>query len=543
MSDADLEVEFREIVAAVGRADRPRAIVLATAALDHGIGHPLVLLLAAEGFEAEGRFAEALDLLDEAVEVAPDAAEAWRRYGALLARQNRLPEGLAALEKALALEPDVYAARLDAGATCFKLADLDGATRHYRRASELAPEQAEPLAALAAIAARREDYDFAREAAKAALDRDGAALSAHMALARSDLRAGDAMAAAARMGELLTRADLPDDARVGALDLRAEAFDALSRTAEAFADYEARNAILTRLHGPRIAAELDERRPDRARRLAAFLARAPEGGWASSAGPDLAGRAMAGGHVFLLGFPRSGTTLLEKALAGHPRIVTLEEIDHLETVAGSQLADDAALARLTGLSPADAAPLREAYWRGVAAGTDIVGRMVVDKLPLHTANLPLIAKLFPDARILFALRDPRDVVFSCFRRRFQMNAAMFEFLTLKGAAAYYDAVMALGEACRSRMPLKVREVRHESLVADFDGEMRAILAFLGLDWDEGVRGFAGRAKAALRTPSDPQVARGLNSEGLGQWRRYSAELRPILGDLDPWVRRFDYPAD
>ena len=161
-------------------------------------------------------------------------------------------------------------------------------------------------------------------------------------------------------------------------------------------------------------------------------------------------------------------------------------------------------------------------------------------MPLHTPALPLVAKLFPQARILFALRDPRDVVFSCFRRRFRMNAAMFEFLTLDGAARYYDAVMGLAAIYREKLPLTIHEVRHEALVADFEGEARRTLAFLGAPWDPVVKNFAAQVRGTPRTPSAPQVARGLNANGLGQWRRYRAELAPVEAILSLWVERFGY---
>ena len=102
------------------------------------------------------------------------------------------------------------------------------------------------------------------------------------------------------------------------------------------------------------------------------------------------------------------------------------------------------------------------------------GKVFIDKLPLNTIKLPLIAKLFPKARILFALRDPRDVVLSCFRRSFRVNASMYEFVSLERAAAFYDAVMTLGALCRERLPLEVLDTRYEDLVGDFDAQAQAI---------------------------------------------------------------------
>jgi hypothetical protein len=172
----------------------------------------------------------------------------------------------------------------------------------------------------------------------------------------------------------------------------------------------------------------------------------------------------------------------------------------------------------------------------------VAGKVFVDKQPVNTVYLPLIAKLFPNAKILFALRDPRDVVLSCFRRRFEVNDSNFEMLTLESTARYYDRMMQLGERYRACLPLTLREVRHEALVEDFEGQLRELCTFIGLDWNEAMRNFSEHARSrAIATPSAMQVTRGLNREGLGQWRRYADDLAPVLPILEPWVVRFDYP--
>ena len=122
---------------------------------------------------------------------------------------------------------------------------------------------------------------------------------------------------------------------------------------------------------------------------------------------------------------------------------------------------------------------RTAYWDAVRrAGVDPAGKVFVDKHPLNTLKLPLIARLFPRAKILFAIRDPRDVVLSCFRRRFNMNSAMYELLTLSGGAAFYDAVMEFADQARPLLGLGWHVVRYESLVSDFEQEMRAVCELL-----------------------------------------------------------------
>jgi hypothetical protein len=250
----------------------------------------------------------------------------------------------------------------------------------------------------------------------------------------------------------------------------------------------------------------------------------------------------AAGHVFLLGFPRSGTTLLEVILEGHPRIVSLEEQESLIDGVRAFFRGPEDLTRLANATPAQLEPLRASYWRLVgAAGVDVSGKLFVDKQPLNTLKLPLIAKLFPDAKILIACRDPRDIVLSCFRHRFQMSAPIYELLTLEGAARYYDAVMQFLVLMTTLMPLATCLVRHEDVVTEFAREMKRICAFLGIDFAPGMKDFAARTRdRGALTPSTAQLVRGLSSEGLGHWRRYRNHLAAVLPTLEPWVNRFYY---
>jgi Flp pilus assembly protein TadD len=539
-----LEEDLEGVVEAIAEADRDLALRRAVAAYQNGAEHPLILMLVAEALEFDGRSYEALALLRRVTAEASQEPEAWRRLGTTLARLGMIADARMAFESALALSPDVYPTVLAAGEAAFRAGDLTEARRLFGRAAALAPNEAEPIAALAAIAARRDDAAEARAQAQRALTLRPGLVTAEMALGRADMSDGSPAASEARTARLLARTDLTPDMRVGVLDLRADCLDALDRPAEAFACYRQRNEILQLQNAPRVQHELSERRIDQARRLEAYFGGSDGASWILDAPPAELNSCPAGGLVFLMGFPRSGTTLLEKVLSSHPDVVALEEVDHLSAIGGQWLADSAGLERLLALDAEQAEAAREAYWSAVAGtvGGPLDGKVVVDKLPLHTLAMPVIAKLFPEARVLFALRDPRDVVLSCFRRRFQINSAMVEFLTLSGAADYYDQVMRLAEHYRRLLPLDVLEVRHEAVVADFETEIRRVLAFVGIDWDPSVTGFADRARQRSRTPSDPQVARGLNAEGVAQWRRYQRELAPVLAGLEPWVSRYGYPA-
>ena len=183
---------------------------------------------------------------------------------------------------------------------------------------------------------------------------------------------------------------------------------------------------------------------------------------------------------------------------------------------------------------------RERYWRKLRElGVEFDGKVLVDKQPYNTVKLPLIVKLFPEAKILFVTRDPRDVIFSCFRRRFRMNPSNYELLTLEGAARLYDSVMKLADIFRTKLPMTVLELQHEDMVADFRNCVDAVFRFAGLNARDATWNPAERTRTrAIGTPSAAQIARGLSREGIGSWRRYANHIGSVLPILQPWIERF-----
>jgi hypothetical protein len=320
--------------------------------------------------------------------------------------------------------------------------------------------------------------------------------------------------------------------------LLGDALDGLDRTDEAFAAYTASNQ--TRIGFYRPGYERPDLEPalTRARRLISYFDTARAEDWRASESGD----PQEFTHVFLVGFPRSGTTLLEQVLAAHPDVETLEERDCLVKAIEDFVVPAEGPSRLAQLSGEALAPYRDAYWAvAKQCGAARDRRVFIDKLPLNSALLCLVAKLFPHAKILFAVRDPRDVVFSCFRRRFDMNLQMYELLTISGAAAYYDAVMTLSELYREKLGLSTHLIRHDDLVHGLEGEARKLCDFLNIPYAEAMMAFAAASRGkSINTPSSTQVVRGLYSDALGQWQRYAAQLAPVMSVLAPWVAHFGY---
>ena len=246
--------------------------------------------------------------------------------------------------------------------------------------------------------------------------------------------------------------------------------------------------------------------------------------------------------VFLVGFPRSGTTLLDTILMGHSDTHVLEEIPLIETVAKA-VGD---LSRVGELDADEVAAMRELYFQELEKASPVPpGKMVIDKNPLSMVRMPLIHRLFPDAKIILAMRHPCDVVLSCYMQNFKPTEAMSSFLDLANAARTYDRIFAYWETCREVLPLDVHMLRYESMVEDVESEVRPLFHFLGLEWESDVLDHqkTARERGYIRTPSYAQVTEKVYSSASGRWQRYRKYMNEVLPILQPWAETYGYSVD
>jgi tetratricopeptide (TPR) repeat protein len=535
--------EVLEIVAsAVAAGDLAHASKLAATALAGGHMHPLLLNLRAYGYEQQGRMKEALADLKEAARISPADVQLRNTYGETLAKLGRWEEAITQFDAALGYQPNLLTARLNLASAYECTGDLPRAEDHFRRVLDADPANALALASLANLAARRADWDIARHLAEQALSADPKQRLALTTLANAAVATGNFTDAGTIIDSALADTSLPDADRTMMLTLKGDLLHAQSRYAEAFAAYGQANTLRRKVFAAQYASAGQETAASFVQWQNEYFERAPSGTWSvANASPPSPGPAVAG-HVILIGFPRSGTTLLESVLAAHEGVSALDEKDLLAAANREYLSDGKGLDRLAAAGEQDLAPLRADYWDRVAGFRgEVAGKVFVDKRPLGAMRLALIARLFPSAKILFAVRDPRDVILSCYRRQFLLNPSMYEFLDLGGAARFYSALMRLSATVREKFAQPWLETRHEALVDDFEGEMRHVLEFLGLPWSADIHGFAQKAKdLSLWTPSSAQVVQGLNSDGVAQWRHYREQLEPVLPTLRPWIEKFGY---
>ena len=504
-------------------------------------------LLARQALAAElcflGRAAEAETLLRRTLALGirdPHQGAALEHALAMaLKQQEKFSEALTLFDAAQSKAPDLPAVDINRGNTLQQLGRLPEAARAFARAVAREPDNSEANAGLALMSALTNDFTTARSAADRALQRAPGHPIAQIALAIAEIEAGDLEGATQRLRRVVDDPAFERDSSASfALGFAADALERGRHYSRAFDVYATSNRARRRIH-----ARFEDARVMRdVERLMAFVESCER--WPAS-DPLPKGQEAPQGHVFVLGYMRSGTTLLQTVLSTNPNVVSIDEIEFLTAPAREFMLSSEGLARLMALGPDEAASWRDSYWKSVrSSGLSVAGKIFVDKMPFNSLRLPLIARLFPEARVVFAIRDPRDVVLSCFRRRFNPTTFSYEFLDLADCARFYASTMALSEWYRQKLPIIIRDHRYEDMVADFDTVIRGVCDFTGIHWDPSMREFAHVASTIdRRSPSATQVERGLYRAGVGQWRHYREQLRPVQPILEPWVARFGYSPD
>lgn len=251
--------------------------------------------------------------------------------------------------------------------------------------------------------------------------------------------------------------------------------------------------------------------------------------------------------IFLLGFMRTGTTLTQEVLAAHPEVFVADETDLIASVAKelNRLSNgQGSLAeQLRKLDLAGVLHLRAFYWHRACAlyGDKIGTRLLLDKTTMNTIDLGLINCIFPDAKLVFLLRDPRDVCLSCFMQTMLPTPSTVQLLSWDSTARFYTQVMDWWLTIRPQLTMRFIEFRYEDAVFNFEPAFRKVFDFIGLEWDPAVAQFHKKAaEKYIASPSFSQVAQPLYSSSVGRWQHYRAEYTTILPELQTFIEEFGY---
>ncbi len=498
--------------------------------------------------------ADHLESFQNAVEREPDNPSAWSHLGTVYARLQRNMAATKSFEKAVALAPGDPMLRAQLADSHRIAGNTVAAVAEFQAAMRLGPHDlrfrlglanahrlgGDPEASVAVLETAIQEFDdsarlqvllgdlqvalgaFAAAAAhyRAALARDPGEVNALLGLSRlDDETPQDDLEP--RIEARLADPGLEEDARIGLLFARANLLDRAGRYEAAFAIFSEANA---RKRGrtpfdPEAQAEAFAR-IERGF-SAAFLSAAKDWGEPSEM------------PIFVLGMPRSGTTLVERILGAHPEVQAAGELPYVlqlvqdwpDLIGGERCYPS----DVSKLGPEDCAALGRRCLDKLRARAPDAAR-VVDKNPFNFEHLGLISLILPRARIVHCLRDATDVCASNFTAFYQGNQAAYSY-DLADLAGYYRCYRKLMAHWRAVLPRPFLEVSYESLVAEPEAETRRLLDFCTLPWDDRCLAFQDHLGAVL-TASGIQVRRPITAAAIGKWRRFGTALEPLHEMLD-----------
>jgi tetratricopeptide (TPR) repeat protein len=482
-----------------------------------------------------GRLAEAETCARRALLLAPNLAFAQETLATVLKHQGRADEASAVLESGLEQRPNSSEHLINLAAMRDKQGRVDEAYKLFHHALDLQPDTPYVLAKQGDLLEKEGRLAEAEEIIARGLAVDRGLPELNLVAARLDRRAGRHAEAVARIEAVLHR-PMSSDTGADIHILLGQLHDLLGNTSKVLPHLLAGKR--------RLALDMD---PD-GRVRARFLAWVDTNrAWLNQnlvAAPQSAPASPEEAPIFLIGFLRSGTTLLEQILDSHPRLQALNEKSMGEVM------EDAFCVMTRGkpdalanLSEEQIDSLRQVYWREAARhGDRQANTLLVDKQPFNIIRVPLLWRVFPRARFILAIRHPCDIVLGCLMQKFGYNNLMSAFATLEGIAELYGRVMNAWLECAQCLPLHWQRIRYEDLVTDFEAETRTLLEFLGVGWSDTVLEHTqhARQRGIINTPSYHQVIQPIYQHAKYRWKRYERELAPVVEMLQPLIERFGY---
>jgi tetratricopeptide (TPR) repeat protein len=464
----------------------------------------------------------------------PQQLNAAYYLGRSLRAAGKLEEALAPLQASMGADEFTVRARYDLASCLAQLRRRPEAIDHYQHILALQPDNVQVAANLASLLERENRLDEAESWTSKALLLDPANEMAQMTRATLDRRSGKFPEAAQGLRSLIPGISNPVNGSI-AWNQLGQCLEGQQEWDEAFNAFSESNRILKKHH---TSSRPDPQGPHGLQTLARiqeWLKENPVVGWDKPATRD------AGGLAFLVGFPRSGTTLLDRMLGTHPDIEVLEEKSLFSSL-HQDWSETGTLEALAEVSDAQITDAREIYRREMSRHRRQPQRsLVIDKLPLNLAYLFLIYRLFPESPVIFLQRHPMDVCISCYFQAFELEASMAYFLDIEQTAQYYNAVMQVAALSMDQVGNPLHQLRYEDLVAEPNDQLTAMLNFLAVECHDSVQEYRQQdGSETSNTPSYQQVSQPLHTRSIGKWRHYSKQLESSIPVLQPWVKRFGY---
>jgi Flp pilus assembly protein TadD len=490
-----------------------------------------------------GRHNLALAGYSELVRHFPGVVQLWFEFGVAAAGQLDFVLAAQAFDRAAELASKDASTLVLLGQQYHRLRRLDRARACFEQAVAADPSSVHAKLSLAVWYERERKLDAAWECVETCLaqhPRDAQVLCVRALLLH---RKGQSTEAETLLRDLIKSGSPDPNVKYSSRQLLGVVLDELGQYAEAMR-WLAEAKTLLRQTADTARMEQDYDRADRRRReLLASLTPGTIRRWHEEPAVEpCRPLALLGGH------PRSGTTLLEQILGAHPDLAAFDESEAFVQEIWDQLAPMNAAQALTlnglnALAPARRADLKRRYFKSLLR--EVEGepraRVLLDKNPSPTAALHLWLRVFPESKVIIALRDPRDVVISCFFQNLMLTPTNANFLSLERAAKHYGDLMDVWLRLRDLGGFDWIETRYEDVVGNVEAEGQRVTQFLGLAWhpNQANHREAGRRKF-LFAPTYNDVAKPVHKRAVGRWQHYAQELAPIQERLAPYCRTFSY---
>ncbi len=470
-----------------------------------------------------GRFEAALASLDRAAAIAPSHVEALSHRGRALIELKRPEAALASLDRALAIDPGHLVTLNLRGGALAELGRFDAALASFDRALAIRPDYAEALENKASLLAQHGHMAEAKAAIESAVDHAPKRARAYFLLTTFERLKRDDPRLAAMEDLAANLASLSVGEQVDLNFALAKVYRDLGDPERSFPRLAAGAALKRKM-----VAYDEARALDGFKRAETTFTRERMHGDAGGGDPSPA-------PVFIVGMPRSGTTLIEQILAAHPNVFGAGEITDLDAAIQALRSSD----KIAAHYPEFAAALSPEQWRRL--GADYVRRVralapaadrITNKTPANFAVLGLIRLALPQAQIIHVRRDPLDTCFSCFLQNFDKGGVPYAN-DLAELGRFYRAYDALMAHWRAVLPAgAMLEVRYEDVIADLEGQARRIVAYCDLEWDARCLEFQN-ADRPVRTASVAEVRQPIYATAIGRWRAYESFLGPLRDALGP----------
>jgi Flp pilus assembly protein TadD len=480
-------------------------------------------------------FAQAVSAYEKLVVLFPQKSQIWFEFGCAAGSAGQVDLAERAWDKAIELAPSNPQLPLQIGHRCQGMRKPEAARKWFERAAALDPKAINPHMALAILSEQNQRFAESRKAIEACLAIDPQDDQARYFAALLDRREDKLEDAERGLRSLIASNPSHQYVQYASRYELAEALNRTERFDEAMQVLtEAKNLVRRLGDIDGMLKEYDQE-AGRYRRSTQELPKNILRTW-SKEFPQ-SSRATIPKLAFLGGHPRSGTTLLEQILGAHPGVAALDE-PRAFTMIVAQMFNTS-----PQISPARLNIIRRRYLEAIERelGEKADGKLVLDKNPSPTAKLRIWLRVFPELRVVIALRDPRDVVISCYFQNIPLNPYNANFLSLERTARHYANLMDVWLAVRQWEGLAWIETRYEDIVADLEKEGRKVNDFLGLEWNSTQAQFYDKAgKKQMYSPTYHDASQAVYKRSVARWRAYEKHLEPVLPILQPYCQALGY---